>query len=361
MALFLLSRRMLAPTIRTSLRSPVFLLAIKNHNKFISTRQTRFKLNTGASIPALGFGTFQDPEAQEDAVSRALIAGLRMIDTARVYHIEKEVGKGIKASGVAREEIFLGTKLWCNSYHPEDVEKALDKSLEDLDTPYLDLFMMHYPVTFKRGTDEFPRDGSGKMLLGETTFLDTWRVMEDLVAKGKVKALGVSNFCQSEIEMLMKQSSTTPAVHQMECHPYLQQKGFNDWLRVQGIHVVQFSPLGNMNEFYRATGWSKEISHMKRVIDQPLLKEIGNKYGKSAVQVVLAWGINSGRSVIPKSTIDWQIKENIEADFKLEPADMEAIGTLDVKARFNDPSLDYQYQLYRGLEGTEGAKDGKTH
>lgn len=100
---------------------------------------------------------------------------------------------------------------------------------------------------------------------------------------------------------------------------------------------------------------------MKRVIDQPLLQELGRKYGKSAVQVVLAWGLNHGRSVIPKSTIDWQIKENVEAHFEIEAADLAAIGALDIQARFNDPSLDYQYMLYRGLEGIEGRKNGKTH
>jgi alcohol dehydrogenase (NADP+) len=147
----------------------------------------------------------------------------------------------------------------------------------------------------------------------------------------------------------------------MEVHPYLQQKDFTSWLRSQGIHVVQFSPLGNMNDFYRATGWSKEVAHMSRVIDQPLLRELGRKYGKSAVQIVLAWGVNCGRSVIPKSTIDWQIKENVEADFELAPQDMKAMETLDVKARFNDPSLDYQYRLYGGLEGTEGTREGRTH
>ena len=124
---------------------------------------------------------------------------------------------------------------------------------------------------------------------------------------------------------------------------------------------MQFSPLGNMNDFYRSTGWSKEVSHMRRVIDQPLLLDLARKYGKSVVQIVLAWGVNSGRSVIPKSTIDWQIKENVESDFALDPEDMEKIETLDIKARFNDPSLDYQYRLYGDLEGTEGTRDGKTH
>ena len=147
----------------------------------------------------------------------------------------------------------------------------------------------------------------------------------------------------------------------MEAHPYLQQKAFNQWLKSNGIHVVQFSPLGNMNDFYRQTGWAKEISHMMRVIDQPLLKEIANKYGMKPVQVVLAWGINNGCSVIPKSVVDWQIEDNLGADFELESEDMEAIGTLDVKARFNDPSLDYEWRLYSDLDGIGGTVRGRTH
>lgn len=147
----------------------------------------------------------------------------------------------------------------------------------------------------------------------------------------------------------------------MEVHPYLQQKGFNEWLRSQGIHVIQFSPLGNMNPFYRATGWAKDVANMERIIDNIVMQEIGRKYGMTAVQIALAWGINSGRSVIPKSVIDWQVTQNLEADFELDAEDMEKIATLDKKARFNDPSHDYQYRLYSDLEGIEGTKTGRTH
>lgn len=179
-----------------------------HQRRSIATRHTAFKLNNGTSIPAIGFGTFQDPDSQEEAVARALQAGLRLIDTARVYNVEKQVGRGIRASGIAREDIFLGTKLWCNNYHPEDVEKALDESLADLNTPYVDLLMMHYPCTFQRGEERFPRDSDGKMIHGETTFLDTWKAMEELVKIGKVKALGVSNFSKGELETLISGSST---------------------------------------------------------------------------------------------------------------------------------------------------------
>lgn len=165
-------------------------------------------LNTGASIPAIGFGTFQDPDAQEHAVARALKAGLRLIDTARVYDVEKQVGRGIKQSGVPREDIFLGTKLWCNTFHPDDVGPALDESLADLGTPYVDLLMMHYPCTFARGKERFPRDNDGRMLLGTTNFVHTWKAMEKLVANGKVRNIGVSNFSKAELQVLINETST---------------------------------------------------------------------------------------------------------------------------------------------------------
>lgn len=193
-------------TTTTSAKPPTLTspaIRARGQTRNMATRQTRFQLNTGAQIPAIGFGTFQDPGAQEDAVSRALGAGLRLIDTARVYDVEKQVGKGIRASGVPREDIFLGTKLWCNSFHPDDVEKSLDESLEDLGTPYVDLLMMHYPCTFARGDERFPRDGNGKMIPGETTYVDTWKAMEKLVETGKTRAIGVSNFSKGEIETIM--------------------------------------------------------------------------------------------------------------------------------------------------------------
>ncbi|GME66050.1 aldehyde reductase [Neofusicoccum parvum] len=309
-------------------------------------------LNTGAKIPAIGFGTFQDPDAQETAVCTALKTGYRHIDTARVYDTEVQVGKGIQRSGVPRSEIFLTTKLWCNSYHPDDVEAGLDASLRDLNTPYVDLFMMHYPCTFARGEDRFPKDKeTGKMLMGETTLLDTWKAMEKLLRTGKVKAIGVSNFSRGEVELLLEKGSIVPAVHQMEVHPYLQQKGFNQWLRSKGIHVTQFSPLGNQNSFYREVSWSKSQSHMERIVDHPILQELAAKYKKSSVQMALAWGVNCGRSVIPKSVIDWQIRQNLEADFDVEASDMEKISQMDLKVRFNDPSEEYQWKLYSDLEG----------
>jgi len=116
-----------------------------------------------------------------------------------------------------------------------------------------------------------------------------------------------------------------------------------------------------MNPFYRATGWSKDISHMERITENPVMLALGHKYNKSPVQIALAWGISNGRSVIPKSVVDWQIEQNLEADFNLNAEDMDKIRAIDVKARFNDPSNDYQYRLYSDLEGIEGTRTGRTH
>jgi diketogulonate reductase-like aldo/keto reductase len=194
-------------------------------SRVLSTRATSYTLNTGAKIPALGFGTFQDHDSQEDTVSLALQKGMRLIDTARVYDVEEQVGRGVKKSGIPRENIFIGTKLWCNDYHPDDVERAVDDSLRDLDTPYVDLLLMHYPCTFKRGPDRFPRDLDGRMVAGETTFLHTWKAMEKVTKTGKVKAIGVSNFSRGEINILINESSTvcTPSNH--NCRGY--QRNFN--------------------------------------------------------------------------------------------------------------------------------------
>lgn len=147
----------------------------------------------------------------------------------------------------------------------------------------------------------------------------------------------------------------------MEVHPYLQQKAFNQMLKVQTIHVVQFSPLGNMNDFYRQTGWAKGISHMRRLIDHPILQGIGKKYNKAPVHVFLAWGIKSGRSVIPKSVVEWQIEENLGADIGLGGDYMGVIGRFYVKARFNDPRMDYEWRLYGDLDGIERTVRGRTH
>lgn len=289
------------------------------------------------------------------------------------------MGKGIKRSGVPRDEIFLTTKLWCNAHYPDDVEPALDDSLRDLDTDYVDLYLMHYPCSFRRGSDFLPFDSNGKMITDPTHFIDTWKAMEKLLKTGKTKAIGVSNFSRIELEQILKEGSVVrsnglqitlflflcrltlitlfshkqvPAAHQTELHPYLQQKAFVDWHNEKGIQIIQFSPCGNLNTFYSEVSWAKDIANMTRLIDHPVLLEVARKHGKSPIQIALAWGVSNGRCVIPKSTIEWQIRENADADkIQLDEKDMRQIATMDQKARFNDPSADFGYKLYVGLDG----------
>ncbi|PPJ57392.1 hypothetical protein CBER1_01393 [Cercospora berteroae] len=327
-----------------------------------------FKLNTGAEIPYIGLGTFRDPDQQKDAVASALKLGYRHIDTARVYCLfplllkirvlltgtpsydtEKQVGAGIHKSGIKREEIFLTTKLWSNSHHPDDVEPALDDSLEDLRTDYVDLFLMHYPATFKRGKARFPReDASGDMLMGETNYIDAWLAMEKLLKTGKVKAIGMSNFSRGEMEGVLEKGNIVPAVHQMELHPYLAQHDFTAWHKQHNIQLIQFSPFANQNTFY------KHGQNMPKLLQDPVLHEIGKKYGKSAAQVALSWGISKGRCVIPKSTIAREQEENLQSvDFELNKEDIQRIDAMDRKLRFNYKGLNYGWKLYSDLEGVD--------
>ena len=169
--------------------------------------------------------------------------------------------------------------------------------------------------------------------------------MEKLVEKGKCKAIGISNFSKAEVERLLSKSSTVPAVHQMEIHPYLAQHSFDDFHKTKGIHITQYSPLGNQNESY------DRGKTMGKLIEDPVLVEIGKKYNKNGAQVALAWGIAKGHSVISKSKTPSRIKANLEGDFKLDPEDVKKIDALDKKMRFNDPSESFKYNYFSDLDG----------
>jgi len=251
-----------------------------------------FKLNTGAEIPAIGLGTWQSqPGEVGKAVEAALNAGYRHIDTAFAYGNEKEVGEGIRASGVPREQIFLTTKL--NNPDHKRVAEAIDTSLKNLGTSYVDLYLMHWPCS----TD--PNDS--KKHIPNWDFVDTWREMQKLVGTDKVKAIGVSNFGIKNLERLLNDPScyVVPAVNQIELHPGNPSPKLIAYNTSKGIHSSGYSPLGSTD-----SPLSKNV----------ILEAIAHSKARSPAQVLLLWGIQKGWSVLPKSVTPSRIVDNFQLD-----------------------------------------------
>ena len=299
-----------------------------------------FTLNTGARIPAVGFGTWQAaPGEVEQAVTIALKAGYRHLDCAAIYRNEREVGLGIKKSGVPQNEIFITTKLWNTKHDPADVEAALDASLADLGLEYVDLYLMHWPVAFAQGPKLFPLDDQGVFRLSDTPVAETWRAMERLLATGKTKAIGVSNFNVRRLEELLAVCSVVPAVNQIEAHPYLQQPELFDYCKKKGIQVQAYSPLGN-----NTTG-------APRTVDDPEVQAVGRDLGMDAGQVLVSWGVQRGQVVLPKSVTEKRIIGNFQ-DQVLPDWAMERLNKLEKGQRFNFPGYRWGVDIFDEV-GTE--------
>lgn len=286
-----------------------------------------FTLNTGAKIPAVGFGTWQAaPKEVENAVEIALKSGYRHIDCAAIYRNETEVGAGIKKSGVPRNQIFITTKLW-NTKHEsyEDAEAGLNKSLRDLGVDYVDLYLIHWPVKFASGRRWFPLDDAGVFQASETDVVKVWRIMEKLLATGKTKAIGVSNFNVRRLKQVLEVAQVKPAVNQIEIHPYLVQPELVDFCKQQNILLEAYSPLGN-----NQTGEPKTV-------DDAEVHAVGKELGMDPGQVLVSWGAQRGWVVLPKSVTERRIIGNFQDRVLPEDA-MQRLDALSRDKRFNFPA-----------------------
>ncbi|KAL4810996.1 NADP-dependent oxidoreductase domain-containing protein [Aspergillus unguis] len=286
-----------------------------------------FKLNSGYSIPAVGLGTWlSKPHEVEHAVEAALRAGYRHIDAAACYLNENEVGNGWKKSGVPRDQIFITSKLWNTHHHPQHVEEALNKTLKDLQTDYLDLYLIHWPVAFEHTNETLtPIDPVSKRFrLANVPVADTWRELERLVKAGKIRSIGVSNFTIEKLEELLQTAEIKPATNQIEAHPYLQQAKLTQWSKDNDILTVAYSPLGN------------NIYDAPRVVDDPTVKEIAGKLNQDPAAVLISWAVQRGTAVLPKSVTPSRILSNFK-DFVIPDAEFEALNKLDRNQRYNYP------------------------
>jgi diketogulonate reductase-like aldo/keto reductase len=268
------------------------------------------KLNNGVELPALGLGVFQSPpEETTAAVEAALRMGYRLVDTAAAYGNEREVGDAVRASGLDRSEVFLETKIWISDYGYEETLHGFEKSAGKLGVEQIDLLLLHQalPSAFDRT-------------------LEAYRALETLLADGRVRAIGVSNFMVEHLTQLLEQATIVPAVNQIELHPYFQQPEVEAFNAEHGILTQAWSPIGGIT-FYR------DGEHTS-TLEDPVIVEIARAHGKSPAQVMLRWGLQHGRSVIPKSTKPERIAENIDVfDFELSTDEMTAIDGLDTGRR----------------------------
>ena len=295
-----------------------------------------FTLNDGTVMPAFGLGTWKSPKGEVyAAVKEALRIGYKHVDAAWIYLNEAEVGKGIVESiesGVlAREELFVTSKLWNSFHRPEDVEKGAQESLTALGLDYLDLYLMHWPVAFKPGTLG-PKSGDF-LSLSEAPLEETFEAMVALKEKGLVKSVGVSNFSVSKLEKLIEKTGVVPAMNQVELHPYNSQPDLKAYCEEKGIQLTSYSPLGS----------GDRPDSMKAKDELPLLendtvKQLAETEGISAAQLLIAWAMARETVVIPKSTNAGRIAENFAASsHKLSVEAQAALEDINISYRYVSP------------------------
>jgi len=266
----------------------------------------KIKLNNGIEIPAIGLGVFRldDAKKAQETVEMALSSGYRHIDTAMIYGNEEAVGKAIKKSGIAREDIFVTTKLWNDDQRSGKVNEAIDASLKRLGLDYIDLYLVHWPV--------------------KGTYIDVWKKMETLYKQGKARAIGVSNYLEHHLDDLLKEADVPPAVNQIECYPYLSQEPLVDYCRSKNIRPEAWGPLG---------------AAKSDILTNPVITGIAGKHAKSPAQIVLRWLLQRDIIIIPMSTNKNRQIENMSVtDFQLTEDEMNQIFSLNKNKRLgSDP------------------------
>jgi len=295
-------------------------------------------------IPAIGLGTWlSDKEKVADAVEYALTNGYNHIDAALIYGNEKQVGKGIASSKVARHDIWITSKLWNEHHRPYKVHEAIRATLSDLGVDYLDLYLMHWPVAFV--PDDSSSSGGTEKIDKHTSILQTWRAMEELVRLGLTRHIGISNFARADVERLLRDAEIRPYAHEFETHPYLQQQDFVDWHEDIGVKVIAYSPLANTNPTYDG---HKPVAP---ILDDLFWVKIADEKDCSVAQAVLGWGLERGTVVIPKSVHKDYIKQNLGAlEVEFGKKEMKKIAMADKKTRFNDPGKGWGIKLFRDLD-----------
>ncbi|MBB4763107.1 aldo/keto reductase [Amorphoplanes digitatis] len=280
-------------------------------------------LNNGVQMPAIGFGVFQTPpDETRSAVEAALSAGYRHIDTAAAYGNEREVGEAIAKSGIDRNEVFVETKIWISDYGYDQTLHGFEKSARKLGVDQIDLLILHQALP-----TEFDRT------------LDAYRALQTLLADGKVRAIGVSNFMVDHLTRLLDTATVVPAVNQIEVHPYFQQREVRAFGAQHGILAQAWAPIGGIT-FYRDSGHHSTL-------EDPVLGEIAQAHGKSPAQVMLRWHVQQGRSAIPKSTKPARIVENSDVfDFELTAEQLAAIDGLDTGKRGGPEPADITLETF---------------
>ncbi|KAJ8658066.1 hypothetical protein O0I10_006073 [Lichtheimia ornata] len=306
---------------------------------------------SGDKMPFIGFGTWKvNCDVAPEAIYNAIRCGYRLIDSASNYKNEQAVGKGIKMAIdegiVKRQDLFITSKLWSTYHRKENVEKACKKQLQDLGLDYLDMFLVHFPLPLKYVPieEKYPpgwyQPGQDEITLDRAPMHECWGAMEKLVEAGLVRNIGVSNFNVQLLMDMLTYANIKPSLLQVELHPYLQQEHLVRWAQAQGIAVTAYSSFGPTS--FVSTG-SRRAKSVEPLFENPVIKDISEKYNVTPSQVALRWSLERNVAVVPKSLNVDRMKMNLEAlNWKMDEEDVQAINQLDMGLRFNDPMVNAQ-------------------